>query len=93
MNDFEKRLYKHWIYTSNLYNIVQDLINDLFERGFNCHCDNYKSGQYISVIIDNYDETFEEVLEFLLGEYDPNYYSSLGYVIEEEDKINFYIKI
>ena len=93
MNDFEERLYKHWIYTSNLYNIVQDLINDLFGRGFNCHCDNYKSGQYISVIIDNYDETFEEVIEFLLEEYDPNYYGDLGYVIEEENKINFYIKI
>lgn len=93
MNDFKERLYKHWIYTSNLYNIVQDLISDLSDRGFSCHCDNYKSGQYISVVIDNYDETFEEILEFLLGEYDPDYYGNLGYIIEEENKINFYIKI
>ena len=93
MVNFENRLYKHWIYTNNLYNLVNDLVSDLSDRGFECSIEHYKSGKYCNIIVNNYDETFEEVLQFLLDEYDPDYYGNLGYVIEEENKIDFYIKI
>ena len=90
---FEERLYRHWIYTNNLYNLVCDLISDLSDKGFECSVEQYKSGKYCYIIVNNYDETFEEVLQFLLDEYDPDYLGSLGYYREEEDKFYFYIKI
>lgn len=90
---FEKRLYKHWIYTNTLYNLVQDLVSDLSDRRFECSVEHYKSGKYCYIIVNNYDETFEQILQFLLEEYDPNYLGSLGYYTEEENKFYFYIKI
>lgn len=92
MENFEERLYQHWIYTYNLKNLVGDLVWDLKDLGFFCTEEKYKTGQYYTVTVNNFDETFEEVLEFLIQEYDPEYYGSLGYYIEL-NTVNFYIII
>lgn len=93
IDNFEERLYKHRIYTDNLYNICIDLINDLeSEGGFNISYDKYSKGKYFTFTVNNYDETFEEILLFLLQEYDSNYYGILGYYINEND-VNVYIVV
>ena len=89
---FKERLYKHWIYTNSLYNLVCDLVSELSNREFECSIEHYKYGNSCYIIVDNYDETFEEELLFILEEYDPDYLGSLGYY-NEENKFYFYIKI
>lgn len=91
-SNFEDRLYKHHIYCDYLYNVCNDLKNDLEERGFIINSEEYKSGRFYTFKIDNYDETFEEVLLFLIQEYDLNYYGDLGYILNE-NVIDFYIVI
>ena len=79
----EDRLYNHWIYINNLYNLSIDLQSDLEERGFFSNPINYKKGKYLELEITNIDDTFEEVLLFLLQEYDPEYLGNLGYLLNE----------
>ena len=92
VDNFEERLYKHRIYTDNLCNICIDLINDLENRGFNITYNKYNKGKYFTFTVNNYDETFEEILLFLLQEYDPRYYGILGYYINDID-VDVYIVV
>lgn len=79
----EERLYNHWIYTNNLYNLCLDLQSDLEERGFLSNPIDYGKGKYLELEITNIDDTFEEILLFLLQEYDPKYLGSLGYLLDK----------
>ena len=89
---FEDRLYNHWIYTYNLLNIVNDLIYELEERGYSVKPEFYKSGKCFDVIIDPDEvEEVEENITYMI-EYQ-KYYSSLGFVISNNDRISFYIII
>lgn len=91
MNNFKDRLYKHHIYRDYLYNVCSDLTCDLEERGFTISSKKFY-GKFYTFDIINCDETFEEVLLFLIQEYDPNYYGDLGYILNE-NVIDFYIVI
>lgn len=93
-SNFENRLYKHHIYCDYLYNVCSDLKSDLENRGFIISPREYKSEKFYIFDIINYDETFEEVLLFLIQEYDNEYYGDLGYILnKDENVIDFYIVI
>ena len=95
MESFEERLYNHWIYTYNLYNIGGDISYDLRKQFGNDNVDEdpYDKGKYFTLTIKDPEILSQAINHFeYIRDQDENYYGDIKYKIEG-DKMLFYIEI
>lgn len=95
MESFEERLYNHWIYTNNLYNVGNDISYDLRQQFGNDNVDEdpYDKGKYFTLIIKDPEILSQAINHFeYIRDQDEDYYGDIKYKIEG-DKMLFYIEI
>ena len=95
MNNFEERLYKHWMYTNALNNMSYDIVAEIEDEfGYEAVKLEYEdSGKYATLLILP-GHTVDEIANHIeyIRDLDDNYYEDLQ-LIREEDRILLYIRI
>jgi hypothetical protein len=94
MESFEERLYNNKIYTNTLYNMSWDMLVELGDQfGDNIHFEEYVSGKYFTIKIDDSEILNQAVnhIEYICDK-DKNYFEGLKYKVDG-NKILLYIEI
>ena len=87
---FEERLYEHFIYTNQLYNMRLDLSSNIEEMfdGIRIETPKYNSGKYATLVIKCDEDLVDEVDEYIDNLFtnspDVEYYSCLGHEFDKE---------